>query len=381
MNYLQYIGSVSHNNPIAGIRFLVSGVDSEVRTLVGENVVSSAYNRGKTLLVIDNTQRNSDMRIGFGNYRLVNVLNGEIGLCGDLLDVTSLKKISRLRTLLADLGFDGTRAMKIVTYLSFVRETEYRSGNHTALSADTLEEYGGVMLVEWKLSRLVQAGKLSEENYRYLMGRYSEVSGAAADFESFLVLLTPFLGNRAPSSDTALFLPFGEFSSDKAMQNMLGKLLISYIKQNEFSSTVLILDDGNGGDRQFIVDILKNIPVTTEVHMFSNDAFTLDEADRSVLMNTFPVRIYTRHDNMTSCEKIENICGQIDVVKHASTITVDRRWRANSPWDILMGTNRTETSIANAPTKEYRFRKEMINSLYSGTGIIEYGGDKVLFSF
>lgn len=84
---------------------------------------------------------------------------------------------------------------------------------------------------------------------------------------------------------------------------------------------------------------------------------------------------------MSSCGKIESHCGQIDVVKHSSTVTIDRRYRANSAWNILMGTNRTETAIANAPIKEYRFRKEIINSLHEGTGIIDYAGNKVLFSF
>ena len=69
------------------------------------------------------------------------------------------------------------------------------------------------------------------------------------------------------------------------------------------------------------------------------------------------------------------------MVKRSSTVTIDKRLKANSAWDLLLGTNRTETSIANAPTKEYRFRKEIINSLYDGTGIIDYAGNKVLFSF
>ena len=98
-------------------------------------------------------------------------------------------------------------------------------------------------------------------------------------------------------------------------------------------------------------------------------------------MNSFPARIYTRHDNMISCGKIESICGQIDVVKYSSTVTVDRRFKANTAWDMLLGTNRTKTSVANAPTKEYRFRKEIINTMYEGTGIIDYAGNKVLLSF
>lgn len=382
VNYLQYIDSVQQGRvTFPNVRFLVSGIDATVRQIVGQNIVASAYERGMTLFIVDNTQSNNSTQMGYGSYRVVNVLNGEISLCNDLLNVDSLLSISRLRALLADLGFDGTRAMKIVSYLKFVEETQRRLGDSTRLTIDILEQYGSTILVEWKLKQLVEDGALSEINYRYLKGRYSEVSGAAADFETFLVLLSPFLGNIQPTPSMAVHLPFGEFTSDKPMQEMLSKLLISYIKQNTCNSAVLILDDGNGEDRSFIIDILKNIPVNAEIHMLSNDAFTFGEAGRSIIMNTFPVRIYTRHDNMTSCGKIEGLCGQIDVVKHSSTITVDKRFKANSAWDMLLGTNRTEATIANAPTKEYRFRKEVINTMYDGTGIIDYAGNKVLFSF
>lgn len=382
VNYLQYIGSVRQDSAtFPDIRFLVSGVDPRVRQIVGQNIVASAYDRGKILFIVDNTQSYNAMQTSFGRYQVVNALNGEVSLCHDLLNVNSLKSISRLRSLLSGLGFDGTKAMKIVTYLKFVQETQCRLGDSTVLTIDILEQYGSMMLVEWKLKQLVESGSLSEENYCYLMGRYSEVSGAAADFETFLVLLSPFLGNTRPAPGMAVHLPVGEFASDKPMQEMLSKLLISYIKQSVSNAAVLILDDGNGEDRKFIIDILKNTPVHAEVHMLSNDAFTLGEADRSILMNVFPVRIYTRHENMTSCGRIECLCGQIDVVKHSSTVTIDKRFRANSAWDMLLGTNRTETSIANAPTKEYRFRKEIINTMCDGTGIIDYAGNKVMFSF
>ncbi len=382
VNYLQYIGSVQQGGTMfPNVRFLVSGVDARVRQIVGQNIVASAYDRGMTLFIVNNTQSNNAMQAGLGCYRVVNALNGEVSLCNDLLNVNSLQSISRLRSLLADLGFDGARSMKIVTYLNFVKETQRCLGESTSLTADILEQYGSMMLVDYKLKQLIEIGSLSEENYRYLMGRYSEVSGAAADFETFLVLLAPFMGEMKPSSNMAVHLHIGEFASDKPMQEMLCKLLVSYIKQHTGSSVILILDDGNGEDRKFIIEILKNIPISTEVHMLSNDAFTFGEADRSVIMNTFPVRIYTRHDNMTSCSRIESLCGQIDVVKHSSSVSIDRRWKSNSAWDILLGNNRTETAIANAPTKEYRFRKEVINTMYDGTGIIDYAGNKVLFSF
>lgn len=382
VNYLQYIDSVRKGGiTFPNVRFLVSGIDSKVRQIVGANIISSAYDRNKILLVVDNTQNCNDLQTHFDRYHVVNVLNGEVSLCNDLLNINSLKSISRLRSLLLDLGFDNTKAMKIVTYLNFVKETQRRLGESTTLTIDILEQYGSMMLVDRKLKNLVKTGSMSEENYYYLMGRYSEISGAAADFETFLILLCPFLGDAQPMPNTAVLLPFGEFASDKPMQEMLSKLLISYIKQNANNVTVLILDDGNNEECKFIIDILTNIPIDTEVHMISNDAFTMGETNRSILMNSFPARIYTRHDNMISCGKIESICGQIDVVKYSSTVTVDRRFKANTAWDMLLGTNRTKTSVANAPTKEYRFRKEIINTMYEGTGIIDYAGNKVLLSF
>ena len=140
VNYLQYIGSVQQGGvTFPNVRFLVSGVDSRVRQIVGQNIVSSAYDRGKTLFVVDNTQSYNAMQTGFGRYQVVNALNGEVSLCNDLLNVNSLKSISRLRSLLSDLGFDGARAMKVVTYLNFIKETQRRLGDSTALTIDILE--------------------------------------------------------------------------------------------------------------------------------------------------------------------------------------------------------------------------------------------------
>ena len=170
INYLQYICSVQQGSAIFPfVRFLVSGVDVRVRQIVGQNIIANTYDSGKTLFIVDNTQSNNVLQTDFGGYRVVNVLNGKVSLCNDLLNVNSLKHISRLRSLLADLGFDGTKAMKIVTYLNFIKETQRRLGDSTELTIDILEQYGSVMLVKWKLKQLVESGSLSEENYHYLM--------------------------------------------------------------------------------------------------------------------------------------------------------------------------------------------------------------------
>ena len=378
MNYLQYIRQTAPS--ITNVRFLVSGMDGRVRQAIGQHIVSSCWERGKTMFIMDNTQKATDFSSGIGGYHMVDILEGTINLCENLLEVNSIKGISRLRSCLSALGFDDARSMKVVAYLSFVRETENRLGNALPLSISVLEQYSGVALVKWKLEQLVGSGKLHQVNYEYLLGKYAEVSSAAADFETFLILFAPFLGTILPTREMAIHLPIGEFATDKPMQQLMCKLMVSYIRENPESSAILILDDGKG-ERKCLADTLKCLPVTTEIHMFSDDVFSLDNADLGILMNTFPVRIYSRHEDMTSCGKIEQQCGQIDVVKNASSVSIDRRFRMNSAWDMLLGTNRTDTEIRSAPSKESRFRKELINSMFPGTAILDCGGSQVLLSF
>lgn len=381
MNYLQYIHSVYQ--PVQNgidIRYLVSGVDSYVQQILGQYIVNSIYDAGKILFIIDNTQRGSNFT-DFGNFKVMNPLNGEINMCHDLFEVSSLTEMSRLRSLLVELGFDEIKAMKVVNYLYFVRETELRLGNNEPLSVEILEEYGGITLVKWKLRQLLEIGKLSGESYEYLLSRYAEVSSAAADFEMFLMLLAPFIESSCkPFGRGAVHLPVGKFMSDRPMQEVMCRLMISFIRKQPANCSVLVVDDGKS-DRNCIVDVLKQLPVVTDVHMFTSDAFSLSDNDLSVLMSTFPVRIYSRHDSMSSCSKIEACCGHIDVVKHSYTTTVDKRIRASTAFDMLLGTNRTEAEIRNAPVREARYRKETINALCTGTAIIDCGGIQALFQF
>lgn len=381
MNYLQYISSVYQSESIdtSKLRFLVSGKDFKIKQIVGRNIISSCYSRGDILFVLDNTRNKLDIT-SFCGYQIMNILDGGVNLCIDLFNVKDLAGIARIRSLLADVGFDSIRSMKVINYLSFVQETEQCLGNTKPLTIDVLEEYSGTKLVEWKLNQLLEAGEINIDNYEYLLGKYSEISSAATDFEQFLMLFAPFIGGCSPSCKIAVYIPVGEFDIDKAMQQMMCKLMLVNVQQNPEKSAVLIRDSGKG-DRSFIVDIVTQLPTYTEVYMFSDDIFSLCDSDIGNLMNSFPVRIYTRHEDMVSCEKIEARCGQIDVIQKSSTVTIDKRFRANSVWDILLGNNRTETEIKNVPTKEYRFRKEMVNSLRTGYGIIDCAGEKVLFSF
>ena len=380
MNYLQYINSVYQPVHTANARYLVSGTDYYIQQVLGHHIVNSIYDSGKILFILDNTQNGLEPA-NLGKFKIMNPLNGDVSLCHDLFDVSSLREISRLRILLAQLGFDGTKAMKVINYLSFVKETERRLGNNQSLGIETLEEYGGTALVKWKLDQLLDSGMLSFESYEYLLTRYAEVSSAAADFEMFLVMIAPFIGSVCqPSIGSAVHLTLGTFTSDRPMQEVMCRLMISFIKQKPATCAVLVIDDGKS-DRSCIMDVLRSLPAATDVHMFTTDAFSLDDRDLDVLMNTFPIRIYSRHDSMHSCSKIEACCGHIDVVKRSYSTTVDKRIHASTAFDMLFGTNRTEAEIRNAPVREARYRKETIHSLCTGTAIIDCGGTQALFQF
>ncbi len=381
MNYIEYINSYcsTHSRSFL-LKYLISGVDPYVRRVIGNDIVNSSYCSGKLLFVVDNTQSGFDYNT-FGRYQVSGILDGEIDLCSDLLETSTISEISRLRSLLIDLGFECTKAMKVLNYLSFVKETESRLGNTGALTVKTLEEYGSFALIKWKLQQLVEIGMLSTDSCEYLLARYSEVSAAAADFEMFLMMLAPFIdGRKKPERSTAVHLPIGEYSSDPAMQQVMCKIMLSFIKKRPDQCTVVIIDDGMS-DRAFLMGLIKSIPTSAGVHLITTDAFSLSESDLNVLMNCFNIRVYSRHDNMASCEKIEACCGYVDVVKRSYTVSVDKRIRAYNAFDMLLGTNRTETEISNAPVREARFRKETINSLCSGTAIIDCGGTQVIFQF
>ena len=83
---------------------------------------------------------------------------------------------------------------------------------------------------------------LTHENYEYLLARYAEVSGAAADFEQFLMMLAPFIGNGCqPGSGSAVHFAIGEFSSDRPMQEVMSSLMLAFIRKqrSDFPSSMI----------------------------------------------------------------------------------------------------------------------------------------------
>lgn len=114
VNYLQYIRSIQSDGRwgTPELRFLVSGADSQVRRVVGEAILSDCRTRSKTLYLVDYTQGAIGAGGRLGALPVRDALDSPVRLCGDLLEVDTVPQISRLRNLLASLGFDGTRAMK-----------------------------------------------------------------------------------------------------------------------------------------------------------------------------------------------------------------------------------------------------------------------------
>lgn len=384
MNYLQYIDLVNPGSPLnSGTRFLVSGVDPVVRSTVGRHIVDSCRREGKTLFVVDNTQNTAPIS-DLGSYRVVNLLADGISLCSDLLEVNSpnayrqLLAASRITAMLTALGFDSLKTLKVLNYVSFVGETEKRLGSTVPLTAERLFHYSSVSLVEDKLLSLCG----EEEDREYLRTRYSEVSAAAADFEQFLQLLAPLVdGCNPPAQDMAVVIPLGVFSGNKPLQDMMLQLLLTYTRQHNGTAAVLVLDEGKE-KQEFLMKLMTGLPNDTPLHLLSNDAFfSLGEEHLGALMNTFPVRIYSRHESPDSCEVISKACREIKVIYCTYATTVDKRLRANSGLDLLFGWNRTETKTSNAPVDENFFKKDYIRSLSSGTGIIDCAGYQTLYPF
>ena len=70
MNYLQHIGAAQNSKAsCADLRMLVSGVDALVREIVGRDIVSACYARGKTLFILDNTQERCPYKVNWEDIK------------------------------------------------------------------------------------------------------------------------------------------------------------------------------------------------------------------------------------------------------------------------------------------------------------------------
>lgn len=409
MNYLQFMDRMlwSHHMGHDQVRYLVTGADPAIRDYVFHDIAGRCRNQGKTLYVVDDTGQREIIGIGIlqdAGYRLQNGLSGSLCLY-DPFHVTSVRGTSRFRQILESLGYNEHQKAKLLGYFHFLihlenltspksgtgagaeisKGKEGTASRQTRLSAEVLCTYSSVSAVEERLQELVDSGIISESERFHLLSKYAECSSAAADFEDMLFILMPFIRGKSihegASPARALVFPTGELGEDEAVRTILLQLLRFGLEEGDPAHASVLVFDKGFGQRKSLFTFLTSLPTAMEIHVFSDDIFTLsDDAGIANLLNRFNTRIYSRHLTMDSCKRIEEACGEIDIVKNARTTTYDRRLFSNAPWDILLGTNRTEAYVQAAPVREPRYRKEMICRLSAGNGIIDFMGQTSLFA-
>lgn len=379
---------ITHYAPsIASAQFLVSGSDDRVRKGVLHDVAAGCRAQGKMLIVVDDTGGTEGVDVlRSAGYRIKNGMSGECCLYNPLV-MTSVQGMSKLRQLLSVLEYSEKQKGKLMTYLQLVQHVErLANGDRTQpLTIDKLSEYCTTLAVRQKLQRLVDAHRIDQAQHMTLLAKYAECCSAAADFEDLFFILMPFIRGSKCRLDLqagqALVFPTGQLGEDETLRRVVMQLLLFGVEElGGTNLTVLVLDRGYGS-RTGICQLIRSLPPQVQIHLFSQDIFTLCDASAlAMMLNRFTARIYSRHLSMSSAEAVEKACGEIDVVQNSYSVTYDRHWRANTPWDILMGNNKTEAYTQNAPVREPRYRKEMIVSFAPGQGIWEYMGNASLFS-
>ena len=390
MDYLMFIDSIARRTLQApDVRFLVSGSDAVVRQRVLDSVIRKCREKGKPLVVISDSESIEPEALNIirtCGYTPENGMGGEFFLFNPFQKISAVDGLSQIRQLLDILGYDEKQKGKLTSYLNLLRHLERLETGNTdfELTLEKIGEYCTTFAVEQKLQRLVDAGRIAEDQRLMYLAKYAECSSAGADFEDMFFLLIPFTREDGKKLGTnpaeALIFPTGVLDEDVPMRNLILKLLQFGLKaQPDEKLAVLVMDKGYG-QRQELAKLVLALPANVEVHLVSGDVFTLcGEGELAMLMNRFPARVYSRHAAMSSAQAIERSCGEIEVRKTTYNVTYDRRWRSNGVWDVLMGNNKTENYGQLAPTPEPKFRKEMILQLAPGTGIVEYMGNSSVF--
>lgn len=389
MDYLtQFVDKITQYNAIELNRqFLVSGTDSRIRKVVLEGVLHQCRQNEESLIIIDDTGfahlENIDTINAFG-YQIQNALSGEYCLYNPF-KINNVKGMSKFRQLLGTIEYTEKSKAKLISYLNFIQYIEYLyyGERETELSLNTLQDYCTTMAVENKILDLLKARIINEHDQMTLLAKYAECASAAADFENDLSLIRSFITgkdmNAALRTNQAIVLPLADYGIDETLRNLVLQLLQFGIEEIGNPITIIIFDKGYGA-RTYISNLFNRLPPHVNIHLFSEDIFTLTDTDsRAMLFNRFNVRVYSRHLAMNSAEEIEKACGEIDVPKKSQTISYDRRWKNKSFLDVLMGTDQMETYTKLPSVREPRYHKEEIVSFPPGRGIVECMGNTSIF--
>lgn len=388
MNYLTFIKNTQHRLAVQqeSLHFLISGNDPYLRESLLYDVLKQCRQRKERVLIIDDAGEStaSDILSSLG-YSIKNGLSSGYKLCDTPFKITRLTGLSQLRQILDLVEYDERRKGKLTAYLNFIRQIEMleTGQEEITISLSLLGKYSTTRVVNLHLEKLVAGSIIDEEQKLFLFSKFSECSSAAADFEDILFLIAPFIEGQSfwsESPTTAFVFPLDMFGEDKTLKNLILKLLNLGLteKSDPQKATVIILDKAYG-DRSGILNFI--LSTSAKLNIFSEDIFTLGSAsDLANIFNRFNVRVFGRHAVTSSAQQIEEVCGVIEVTKSSYTVAYDRRWRANKPWDILAGRNKTETYTQTPPTLEPKYRKESIMNLPPNCAILAYRGETTIFS-
>lgn len=390
MNYLMFIDRLVQQLPqTLNVQYLVSGNDLLVRNAVVKDVLNKCKNNGDLLLVIDDMGESGGMdynAIIKCGYQIKNGMSGEYCLYNPF-QISTVKGMSRIRQLLAILEYDEKQKGKLISYLNFIRHIEFIENctQNFELTLNKLSEYCTVMCVEEKLLNLVNKGVIDERQQMMLLAKYSECASAGADLEDMFFVLMPYINGddllQSMDSNQVVIFPTYELGEDEVVKSLITKLIQFGLEECSKRNITLLIFDRGYGSRKSVSNLINSLPSKVNMHVFTDDIFTLgNEETIATVLNRFNARVYSRHATMSSAEAIEKVCGDVEVIKNQKTVTYDHRLRANSPWDILLGNNRTESHTQLAPVRQPRYYKEMIMSFPPGSGIVEFMGETSVFA-
>lgn len=374
MNYLtvinRYGGKVPHHN------ILFSGCDEGSRKLVLHQIIHNAARAGKALVVVDNENLLHPSDLEGAGYRVRNGLAGEFMLC-DPFNIDTPQGMIRFRNLMGTLGCNELQKGALVHYMNFLAHVEgLDKVSRIPVTLELLGRYSTVSDIENRLQQLMRQGIITPEEQIRLLTKYSEISTEAADFEKMLYILVLFLQGEQLPLDTpglAVMYPLRDLDDDAVFCSVLSRLLAEGLNKCRREQVAVLVLDRGFGKRDYISGLTFQLP-EVERHLLSRDLFTLDSENMTSLKNRFDVKLYTRHEDMDSCAAVEKAAGSMQVVEQTRAVQYDRRWRANSPWDIMLGNNKTDIITTGAPTWKPRHPKETIYAMSNGLAIIETGG-------
>lgn len=368
------------------ISFLVTGSDLIIHQAFIEKVLEQSKQKRQAVIVIDDSddtmfEKTVAMRMGY------NIKDGmdEKYCLYDMIPINIKKKNLQLREILNIFNYSEEKKSKLYAYFEFISyfERVFYGNASGDIYLDTLRKYSSNIQVDMKLYELLSQGKIDRIQKEYLQARYVEVGGEGADFENAMLLLEPFITGNVISfkANEIMMYSISKFDGDITVKNLIIHLLLNYIREHRREKFVVLILDKGYGERNSIYDFVNHFPSNVELHLFSQDVFTLcTECERGQVFNRFPIRIFGRHASEASCYDISTECGEIDVKKTSYSVTYDRRWRANKPIDILTGNNKQEVYTTATAIREPRYRKEMVSTFHPGTGIAQYKGQTLLFS-